>query len=414
MTVYTPILKLIVPAFDETPWDEDINNDLYVIDAAVGKFFGAANLVGIWLNSTSYTVGQVVVDSDDGSMWSCAIANTSAAAPTTFSSDRASNPTFWIQAASTAQEYALQAQTAATNAATSATAAATSATNAANSAAIVAGALPLSGGTMTGALTLAADPLVALGAATKQYVDARVGGTGFLPTTGGTLTGFLTLNADPTSNLHAATKQYADTKLALSGGTLTGSLILSAGSVTATTGNFVATAGTMTAAHGHYVTNNFGFYITGALNLFTFSASAGYYWQWDSTNGNLTWVVGNSGMLVARISDRLFYNAQSAVGGVGAYVNLSDDRVKHDINYLELGMVELNRIMPIRFVRNGKERQEIGFSAQNVQEIVPEAVSIFTDDLLAVSSEAVLAVTVNAVKELEQRLDELEKYVRWR
>jgi len=37
-------------------------------------------------------------------------------------------------------------------------------------------ALPLAGGALTGPLTLAADPAVALGAATKQYVDSRVVG----------------------------------------------------------------------------------------------------------------------------------------------------------------------------------------------------------------------------------------------
>lgn len=41
--------------------------------------------------------------------------------------------------------------------------------------------LPLAGGTLTGALTLAADPTVALGAATKQYVDAHTGGGADFP-----------------------------------------------------------------------------------------------------------------------------------------------------------------------------------------------------------------------------------------
>ena len=41
------------------------------------------------------------------------------------------------------------------------------------------------------------------------------GGATGLPTTGGTMTGFLTLNADPTAILHAATKQYVDSKAVL-------------------------------------------------------------------------------------------------------------------------------------------------------------------------------------------------------
>lgn len=109
------------------------------------------------------------------------------------------------------------------------------------------GKLDKTGGTMTGALILAADPTVALGAATKQYADTM------LPKAGGTMTGFITLSADPTSPLHAATKQYVDNagstlttnytaadsalsaslttsingKLSLSGGTMTGALTLS-------------------------------------------------------------------------------------------------------------------------------------------------------------------------------------------
>jgi len=113
----------------------------------------------------------------------------------------------------------------------------------------------VSGDTMTGFLTLHADPTNNSHAATKQYVD------GFLPLTGGTttgkivydsslvisnnydlitkkyadenyvsllgdtMTGFLTLHADPTDNLHAATKQYVDGFLPLTGGTTTGKIV---------------------------------------------------------------------------------------------------------------------------------------------------------------------------------------------
>lgn len=36
--------------------------------------------------------------------------------------------------------------------------------------------------------------------------------TGFIKKKGDTMTGFLTLHADPTANMHAATKQYVDSK----------------------------------------------------------------------------------------------------------------------------------------------------------------------------------------------------------
>jgi hypothetical protein len=74
----------------------------------------------------------------------------------------------------------------------------------------LAGYLKLSGGTMSGALVLAADPTASLGAATKQYVDGKVGGAGYLPLAGGTMTGPLALAADPTAPMQAATKEYVD------------------------------------------------------------------------------------------------------------------------------------------------------------------------------------------------------------
>jgi hypothetical protein len=94
----------------------------------------------------------------------------------------------------------------------------------------IADSLPLAGGTLTGELTLAADPLAPLQAVTKQYADA--GAAAAIPKAGGTMTGALTLSANPSSPLQAATKQYVDsqvgTALPLSGGTLSGALTLAA------------------------------------------------------------------------------------------------------------------------------------------------------------------------------------------
>jgi hypothetical protein len=73
---------------------------------------------------------------------------------------------------------------------------------------VIATYLPLAGGTLTGSLTLAANPTTGLGAATKTYVDN--GNALNVPLVGGTLTGPLVLAADPTIALGASTKQYVD------------------------------------------------------------------------------------------------------------------------------------------------------------------------------------------------------------
>ncbi len=68
-----------------------------------------------------------------------------------------------------------------------------------------------SGGTMTGTLVLAADPLNDNDATTKAYTDAGLALK--FDKTGGTVTGFITLHAAPTNTMHAANKQYVDTGL---------------------------------------------------------------------------------------------------------------------------------------------------------------------------------------------------------
>ena len=87
-------------------------------------------------------------------------------------------------------------------------------------------ALPKAGGTMTGALVLAAAPTANLQAATKKYVDDNASGTdatartaaaaaqatadAALPKAGGTMTGKITLDGAPSNDLHAASKKYVD------------------------------------------------------------------------------------------------------------------------------------------------------------------------------------------------------------
>lgn len=91
------------------------------------------------------------------------------------------------------------------------------------------GKLELTGGTMTGFITLHADPTNPYHAATKFYVDGAIStslanyytvsqtysrtemDSRYVQRSGSTMTGPLTLNANPSSALHAATKQYVDT-----------------------------------------------------------------------------------------------------------------------------------------------------------------------------------------------------------
>lgn len=71
--------------------------------------------------------------------------------------------------------------------------------------------LNLSGGALSGSLTLSGLPTAVNHASTKGYVDTQVASS--VSKAGGVMTGGLTLSANPTSNLHASTKEYVDTSV---------------------------------------------------------------------------------------------------------------------------------------------------------------------------------------------------------
>lgn len=91
----TPNLKLEeIPANTRT-WTDKMNNNLLLIDAAIGSYFVLQNLQGIWENSHAYTVGQTVVDGETAAVWTCQVDHISAGIPTTFAEERAANADYW-------------------------------------------------------------------------------------------------------------------------------------------------------------------------------------------------------------------------------------------------------------------------------------------------------------------------------
>lgn len=87
---------MTTPAFGASNWHTPINNNLDLIDAILARIVNApgGNCKGLWVNNTAYVLDDIVVDFD-GAVFKCAVAHTSATSPTTFTTDRTSNPTYW-------------------------------------------------------------------------------------------------------------------------------------------------------------------------------------------------------------------------------------------------------------------------------------------------------------------------------
>lgn len=86
----------------------------------------------------------------------------------------------------------------------------------------------------------------------------------------------------------------------------------------------------------------------------------------------------------------------------------SDARLKNNIQPLTSGLDEIMRLQPVSF--NFKESLEssnynghnIGFIAQQVKEVIPEAVTENPDSLLAINTTTMIPVLVKAIQELKE------------
>jgi hypothetical protein len=103
MTDFTSHFRFPIPDFTQEPWHAELQTAIRAIDTALYQAILIQN-VGNWANSTVYAVGSIVIDSATGLMWTCAVANTSSVAPTTFAQERVAHPTYWNATANIPQQ----------------------------------------------------------------------------------------------------------------------------------------------------------------------------------------------------------------------------------------------------------------------------------------------------------------------
>lgn len=221
--------------------------------------------------------------------------------------------------------------------------------------------------------------------------------------------------------------------LAVSNTTYTGYLNASSN---ISAGNDVTAGGTLVSNHGvvAYGDWTFGIGQSGTERALSF---AGGWWQfiWNTTNGWLTWMNPGSQINYVWGADGFCYSNLGPSGGRGEYVNFSDIRFKDatTITPTTKGLSEILLLNPVEFKRLPVEVEpppegeippqvpppilELGFIAQEVASVLPEAVNILgvtlpdgtggrdtEDPTLGVTAGAITAVLVNAVKELNTTL----------
>ena len=177
------------------------------------------------------------------------------------------------------------------------------------------------------------------------------------------MSGALILNANPTAALQAATKQYVDTGV-------------SAAQTTANTALTTANAAQTTANAAQTTAN---------------SAVAGLANKYDKTGGAISGSVTVAGTIVA-------------TGDITAF---SDERLKHNVNRIENALYKTLQLNGVTF-ETKENKKSLGVIAQNVLSVLPEVVQENDNGYLSVAYGNIVGVLIEAIKELNAKIEKLE------
>ena len=91
------------------------------------------------------------------------------------------------------------------------------------------------------------------------------------------------------------------------------------------------------------------------------------------------------------------------------FTSLSDRTQKEDIRPIENSIEIVKQLNGVRYKwKNNQNAPSIGLIAQDVEEVIPEVVVEMADGLKSVSYENIVAVLIEAIKEQQVRIEELE------
>jgi len=110
-------------------------------------------------------------------------------------------------------------------------------------------------------------------------------------------------------------------------------------------------------------------------------------------------------------------DADKSVGG-GSWQFFSDERLKNIKGHFNSGLKAVMQLQPIRFAYKRdnplglqSELEQVGFGAQALQKVIPEAVSKNANGYLMVNNDPILWTMLNAIKEQQKEIAELKGQV---
>lgn len=186
---------------------------------------------------------------------------------------------------------------------------------------------------------------------------------------------------------------------------VTGSSSLSSATVSSTLGVTGATTLSNTLSVSGAATMSSTLAVSGSISansgsvLLPEATGGGSYRSLHNNSGTIGFLNTSSGWAF-RVDDS---GNATATGNVTAY---SDARLKEDVVTIQDALSLVEAMRGVRYVRRGTGERQVGVIAQEVQAVLPEVVR--DGDFLSVAYGNLTGVLIEAVKELSQRVKELE------
>jgi hypothetical protein len=128
---------------------------------------------------------------------------------------------------------------------------------------------------------------------------------------------------------------------------------------------------------------------------------------------------GNVGIGTTAPTDLLSVNGTASKPGGGTWAVFSDERLKNIKGRYTSGLKAVMQLQPIRYEYKPDNAlgikstgENIGFGAQSLQKVLPEAVIKSSAGYLMVNSDPILWTMLNAIKEQQQEITQLREEIR--
>lgn len=153
---------------------------------------------------------------------------------------------------------------------------------------------------------------------------------------------------------------------------------------------------------------------------FGYDGSAGRFFFYDGESNTNTLFINNGRMGIQRdaTTNALEVNGNASKSAAGSWLGNSDARLKKDIYPIQSALNKLLQLNGITYQWNddktGNTRPDgiqMGFTAQNIQQVFPENVSTDAQGYLQTAYGTYDALLVEAIRELLQKVEALEKKI---